>query len=110
MTNQWRIGGESVALQLVSVANQLESAANQHESVAHHLVRRTGALELVVPEVVALRDLKAGDEIIVSYNNNESRQVTQSADEDSLDHEADWEAFRQLAVPKPRRAGVKLVE
>ena len=58
-----------------------------------------------VPEIVALRDLNAGEEILIAYNNNDSRAQAAAASaskEKQADDEADWKAFHQLAVPKPK--------
>jgi len=66
---------------------------------------KAGGIVMQVPEIVALRDLNAGEEILVAYNNNDSRAQAAAASaskEKQADDEADWKAFHQLAVPKPK--------
>ena len=70
-------------------------------------IAQAGGIVVQLPEIVALRDLFASEEILVAYNNNDSRARIASASaskERDAEDEADWKAFHQLAVPKRRDA------
>ncbi len=91
--------------------------------IHNRVLHRPLGVDLMLPVIVALRDLKAGEEILVSYNNNDSRRHRQQEHDASEieseeeeeedvedDDEGDWEAFRQLAVPKPKHPAAVYVE